>query len=111
MWTSASGLYIIGGGVDAPPGAGDPLGDGVALARAVVGDDSGIALAWTGRLADSRDRCHARRCLCQKGGGCRRGATENASERRETERQLDDRRHRFSRVDIENLACRQDRLI
>src|SRR5262245_36729498 len=109
MWTSESGLYISGGGPEAPV-EGLPLDDD-GVGRAVVGDDSAIALAWTGGFAHRRDGQHARGSSRGEERSSRRRAAEDARERRHTERQFDESRDRFSRVDVQYRACGQCRLI
>src|SRR2546422_3047037 len=109
MWTSVSGLYINGGGAEAPP----LDGGGAVLARAVVDEESGITLVRTGGFAGGGDSQHARRGRFRRDGGRgrRRYVTENAGERRDTERQFDDSPHPPARGDVQNLACSQNRLI
>src|SRR3989442_4211489 len=86
MWTSVSGLYINGGGAEAPP----LDGGGAVLARAVVDEESGITLVRTGGFTGGGDSQHARRGRFRRDGrrGRRREVTENACERRGTGRQV-----------------------
>src|SRR2546428_10353398 len=68
MWTSVSGLYINGGGAEAPP----LDGGGAVLARAVVDEESGITLVRTGGFTGGGDSQHARRGRLRRDGRPRR---------------------------------------
>src|SRR5262245_53290809 len=112
MWTSASGLYIGGGGTAVPPIDED---SGGVAARAVEGDDSGITLTLlrTRRFADGRDRHQTRGSHLGHDGrsGVRCGGAEDVCERWQPERQLDDGGGGIAGVDVEHLACGENRVV